>query len=50
MSRKKPERVSDLLGELDDEEGRGGLRNAVIIFAVVEALILIPFVVYMVFR
>jgi len=32
------------------EEKRGWLRNPVIIFAVVEALILIPVVVYLVLR
>jgi predicted nucleic acid-binding Zn ribbon protein len=34
----------------DEERSRRSLRNAVIIFAVVEALVLVPVVLYLIFR
>ena len=34
----------------DGERSRRSLRNAVIIFAIVEALVLVPVVLYLIFR
>lgn len=46
MSKKKFEPGDG--AEMDD--GQSGLRKALIVFAIIEALVLIPFVLYKIFR
>lgn len=44
------EKDSDRIDVTDTEEDRKQLRNAVIIFAIIEALVLIPVVIYLILR
>ncbi len=46
MSEKRMDQISDD----GKEHGRSGLKKAVIVFAIIEALVIIPVILYLMFR